>query len=218
MPTLQDLIYQRSPFAPGASPFETDNPISLLDSIQRSTNPYGFGSSYLDLLSNNDRLSAAVNAGGLNALGLGGQTLINDLFGRGSFRSGEYDPFGYQSDLGQGLPERGRAATREEALGGVRDVQLGVDPLRRTELQNRFLGDSLAQGAITGLRDRGLGQDLNLTATQSSFNRLGSNQRNQIAGRAAAFGLDSDQLQRGILGNTLRGRGGNAAGGYNRRR
>ena len=99
MPTLQDLIYQRSPFAPGANPYETDNPISLLDSIQRSTNPYGFGSSYLDLLSDNDRLSAAVNAGGYQSFGLGGQTLINDLFGRGSFRSGQYDPLGYQSQI-----------------------------------------------------------------------------------------------------------------------
>ena len=57
------------------------------------------------------------------------------------------------------------------------------------------------------LRDRGLGQDLNLTAGQSVFNRLGGNERNQLAGRAAAYGLDSDQLQRRILQHFARARG-----------
>lgn len=218
MTTLNELIYQQSPFAPGQSPFESRNPISLLDQIQRSTDPYGFGSSYLDLLGNNDALASAISSGGYQGVGLGAQTLVNDLFGRGSFRSGQYDPFGYQAGLGQGLPERGQRATQQEALGGVRDVQLGADPLRRTQLQNRFLGSSLAQGAVSGLRDRGLGGDLNLTSNQASFNRLGSNERNRLAGRAAAFGLDSDQLERGILGNTLQGRGSALGSGYARRR
>ena len=194
------------------------NPFNYLDQIQRSTNPLGFGRSYLDMLGNNNALAGAVNAGGFNGVAAGAERMMTDLFGGGAFNQNSWDPNAYKQQMGMNIPQTGSgvAATPQQALAGVRDVTLADDPLGRTQLQNQFLGNPMAQGAVSGLRDRSLGNSFNVTANQSSFNRMGDNERNRFAGRAAAFGRDTDQVRRGVLRNTLSGRGDTVRSGYGR--